>query len=420
MGNGERVVITGLGVVSPLGLDAATFWQNLLAGKSGISAIERFDTEEHKVKFAGLVRDWDGEAVLGRREARRMDRFCQFAVAAAEQAVRDAGLQLDTADRERIGVYVGSGIGGIETLIENDGLLRERGPGRVSPTLVPMMIANMAAAQISIRLQTYGPTLAPVTACSIGNTAIGEAFRAIRYGGADAIIAGGAEAAVTGLSLASFANATALSTRNDAPEQASRPFDADRDGFVMAEGAGIVVLESLTHASRRGARIYAEVIGYGATSDAYHVVATHPEGIGAYRAMRLALEEAGLRPEDVDVISAHATSTEAGDRSEAQAIRRLYEGVAAENRPAVTANKSMTGHMLGAAGGVEAIALALSLRDGIIPPTINLAKLDPACELDVVAGEARPAPGMRVGLSNSFGFGGHNAVIALRSFLNEI
>jgi 3-oxoacyl-[acyl-carrier-protein] synthase II len=415
MENRERVVITGLGIVSPLGQDVETFWRSLLAGKSGISSIEGFDTAEHKVKIAGMVRDWDGEALLGRKEARRMDRFCQFAVAAAEQAVRDAGLNLETADRERIGVYVGSGIGGIGTLIENDGLLRDRGPGRVSPTLVPMMIANMAAAQISIRLQTYGPTLAPVTACSIGNTAIGEAFRMIRYGGADAIIAGGAEAAVTGLSLASFANATALSTRNDAPEQASRPFDADRDGFVMAEGAGIVVLESLSHASRRGARIYAEVIGYGATSDAYHVVATHPEGIGAYRAMRLALEEAGIRPEDVDVISAHATSTEAGDRSEASAIRRLYEGVPAGKRPAVTANKSMTGHMLGAAGGAEAIALALSLRDGIIPPTINLAALDPACDLDVVANFARSAPGMHIGLSNSFGFGGHNAVIALRT-----
>ncbi len=414
MENRERVVITGLGIVSPLGQDVEAFWQNLLAGKSGISSIDGFDTAEHSVKIAGMVRGWDGEALLGKKEARRMDRFCQFAVAAAEQAVRDAGLHLETADRERIGVYVGSGIGGIGTLIQNDGLLRDRGPGRVSPTLVPMMIANMAAAQISIRLQTLGPTLAPVTACSIGNTAIGEAFRMIRCGGADAIIAGGAEAAVTGLSLASFANATALSARNDAPEAASRPFDADRDGFVMAEGAGIVVLESLSHASRRGARIYAEVVGYGATSDAYHVVATHPEGRGAYRAMRLALEEAGLRPEDVDVISAHATSTEAGDRSEAMAIRRLYEGIPAGKRPAVTANKSMTGHMLGAAGGAEAIALALSLQEGIIPPTINLAALDPACEMDVVANEARPAPGMRIGLSNSFGFGGHNAVIALR------
>jgi len=417
MVNGERVVITGLGIVSPLGRDVETFWQSLLAGRSGISTIDAFDTSAHKAKIAGMVRDWDSEAVLGRKEARRMDRFCQFAVAAAEAAVRDSGLELEKANRERIGVYVGSGIGGIGTLVENDGLLRERGPGRVSPTLVPMMIANMAAAQISIRLQTYGPTLAPVTACSIGNTAIGEAFRLIRHGGADAIIAGGAEAAVTEIALASFANATALSTREGDPERASRPFDVGRDGFVMAEGAGIVMLESLTHALRRGARIYAEVIGYGATSDAYHVVATHPEGTGAYRAMRLALEEAGLRPEEVDVISAHATSTEAGDYSEAQAIRRLFgDGTDGKRVPAVTANKSMTGHMLGAAGGAEAIALALALQHGVIPPTINLETPDPSCELDIVANTARHVPEMTIGLSNSFGFGGHNAVIALKRF----
>ncbi|PUA36822.1 beta-ketoacyl-[acyl-carrier-protein] synthase II [Paenibacillus elgii] len=409
----ERVVLTGMGVISPLGNEVETFWNRLCRGESGISRIDTFDTSRFKTKIAGIVREFDSEARFGRKEARRMDRFCQFALAAADQALEDSGLSLGEIDRERLGVYVGSGIGGIQTLLEQDAILRDRGPERVSPTLVPMMISNMAAAMISIKFGALGPTLSPVTACSIGNTAIGEAFRLIRAGGADAIIAGGAEAAVTEISLASFGNATALSGRNDEPARASRPFDAGRDGFVMAEGAGIVVLESLSHALRRNARIYAEVIGYGASSDAYHIVATHPEGIGAYQAMRLALREAAVNPEEVDVISAHATSTELGDKSETMAIKKLF-GEHAYRIP-VTANKSMTGHMFGAAGGVEAIALAKSLERGIIPPTINLEQPDPDCDLDYVPNEARQSK-LKIGISNSFGFGGHNAVIVLKAY----
>ncbi|GIQ65101.1 3-oxoacyl-[acyl-carrier-protein] synthase 2 [Paenibacillus cisolokensis] len=321
----ERVVITGMGVVSPLGNTVERFWNRLVRGESGITRIDTFDVSRYKSKIAGLVRDFDADERFGRKEARRMDRFCQFAVAAAEQAWEDSGLSLEHVNRERMGVYVGSGVGGIHTLSDQAAIIRERGPERVSPTLVPMMISNMAAASISIKYGAIGPTLSPVTACSIGNTAIGEAFRLIRSGHADIVIAGGAEAAVTEISLASFGNATALSTRNDEPSRASRPFDAGRDGFVIAEGAGILVLESLAHALRRDARIYAEVIGYGATSDAYHMVATHPEGIGAYQAMKRAIQEAGIRPEEVDVISAHATSTEIGDRSETLAIKNYSE-----------------------------------------------------------------------------------------------
>ncbi|AJY73355.1 beta-ketoacyl-ACP synthase II [Paenibacillus beijingensis] len=409
----ERVVITGMGVVTPLGNDVETFWNRLVAGESGISGIDTFDVSRQKAAIAGLVRNFDADGVIGRKEARRMDRFCQFAVAAAEQAAADANLKLDETDRERVGVYVGSGIGGLQTLIDNEALLLSKGPARVSPTLVPMMISNIAAAQISIRFGTYGPTLSPVTACSIGNTAIGEAFRLIRGGDADVVFAGGAEAAVTELSLASFGNATALSLRNDEPSRASRPFDAGRDGFVMAEGAGIVVLESLAHAQRRGARVLAEVIGYGASSDAYHMVATHPDGRGAYQAMRTALRSADIEPSDVDVISAHATSTQLGDLSETRAIKSLF-GEEAYRIP-VTANKSMTGHMLGAAGGVEAVALVQSLREGMIPPTINLEQPDPECDLDYVPHKARRAE-PRIGISNSFGFGGHNAVIVLKKY----
>lgn len=409
----ERVVITGMGIVSPLGNDIDTFWENLVKGQSGIRAIDTFDTSRHKAQIAGLVSDFDGDALFGRKEARRMDRFVQFAVAAAEQAVSHAGLNIEESDRERIGVYVGSGTGGIQSLLDQDHILLERGPERVSPTLVPMMIANSAAAMISIRLGTWGPTLSPVTACSIGNTAIGEAMRMIAYGDADVILAGGAEAAINEVALASFGNATALSTRNDDPTAASRPFDESRDGFVMAEGAGIVVLESLSHALARQATIYAEVIGYGASSDAYHMVATHPEGRGAHQAMKSALRNAGITPEQVDVISAHATSTGVGDRSETYAIKQLF-GEHAYQIP-VTANKSMLGHMLGAAGGAEAIALVQMLRNGIIPPTINLHQADAECDLDYVSEGARKAD-LQIGLSNSFGFGGHNAVIVLQKY----
>ncbi|MDH6368336.1 3-oxoacyl-[acyl-carrier-protein] synthase II [Paenibacillus sp. PastF-3] len=409
----ERVVITGMGLISPLGNTIEKFWDRLVSGESGISPITSFDTSNFKTKIAGIVHDFDAEARFGRKEARRMDRFSQFALAAAEDAWTHSGLQLDKIDKERLGVYVGSGVGGIQTLMEQGSVLKGRGPDRVSPTLIPMMISNMAAAMISIKLGALGPTMSPVTACSIGNTAIGEAFRLIRYGGADIVIAGGSEAAITEISLASFGNATSLSTRNEEPIKASRPFDGERDGFVIGEGGGIVILESLSHAQRRNAKIHGEVIGYGASSDAYHMVATHPEGIGAYQAMKLALNEANLQPKDVDVISAHATSTVVGDRSETLAIKKLF-GDEAYQIP-VTANKSMTGHALGAAGGLEAIALIKSIQEGIIPPTINQEVKDSICDLDYVPNIARKSD-LTIGMSNSFGFGGHNAVIVIRKF----
>lgn len=409
----ERVVITGMGVVSPIGNNIKTFWNNLINGKSGISLIDTFDITNHKSKIAGIIRDFDADEILGKIDARRLDRFSQFALAAADQAWKDSKLDLDSIDSERLGVYVGSGIGGIETLIENIDTLRQKGPRRVSPALVPAMISNAAAAQISIKWNAMGPSMSPVSACAIGNTAIGEAFRLIRSGEVDVVFAGGTEAAVTDLSIASFGNATALSTRNNDPTKASRPFDKNRDGFVMSEGAGILILESLSHALRREAKIYAEVIGYGASSDAHHMVATHPEGKGAQLAMRLALKNANIAPEEVDVISAHATSTQVGDISETLAIKQLF-GKQAYQIP-VTANKSMFGHMLGAAGGVEAIALAMSIKEGIVPPTINLENPDPLCDLDYVPSVARKVK-INTGLSNSFGFGGHNATIVLKKY----
>ncbi|MBM7563394.1 beta-ketoacyl-ACP synthase II [Paenibacillus sacheonensis] len=408
----EKVVITGMGVISPLGNDVHAYWEALKRGASGVAAIDRFDVSNQKARIAGLVKDFDAEALFGKKEARRMDRFCQYALAAADQAWTDAGLGAADIDAERVGVYVGSGIGGLETLLAQDAVLAGRGPDRVSPTLVPMMIANMAAAMISIRYGLHGPTLAPVTACSVGNTAIGEAYRLIRHGYADVVIAGGTEAAVNEISLASFGNATALSTRNEEPAKASRPFDSGRDGFVIAEGAGILVLESESHARKRKARMHGEIIGYGASSDAYHMVATHPEGFGPYLAMKAALKEAGIGEDQVDVIFAHATSTEIGDLSETRAIKRTF-GDKASGIP-VTAVKSMTGHMLGAAGGTQAVALAKSLQEGIIPPTINLDRPDPECDLDYVPHEARRAE-LSIGISNSFGFGGHNAVIVVKA-----
>lgn len=409
----ERVVITGMGVVSPLGNDLEIFWRSLVAGKSGISTIDTFDTHKQKSKIAGIVRNFNAKELLGHKDARRIDRFCQFALVAAEQAWANSNLNVHNLDLERLGVYVGSGIGGIETFIENVDLLRNKGPGRVRPTLVPAIISNAASAQISIEWGAMGPTMSPVSACATGNTAIGEALRVIHCGGADVIFAGGAEAAITDLALASFGNATALSTNNDNPTKASRPFDANRDGFVMSEGAGVLVLESLSHALRRNARIHAEVIGYGASSDAHHMVSPHPEGRGAYLAMKMALTDASISTQDVDIISAHATSTIPGDYSETLAIKKLF-GDDAYQIP-VTANKSMTGHMLGAAGGVEAIALVKSLQEGIIPPTINIEQPDPLCDLDYVPNTARQAD-LKIGLSNSFGFGGHNAVIVLKKY----
>jgi 3-oxoacyl-[acyl-carrier-protein] synthase II len=410
----ERVVITGMGVITPLGNNVEMFWSGLVRGESGISQIDTLDTSKQKVKMAGIVHDFDANSLFGTKEARKMDRFCQFALAAADEAMQHAALTLEEINRERFGVYVGSGVGGIQSLLNQSAVLAARGPERVSPVLVPMMISNMAAAMISIRYGALGPSMSPVTACSIGNTAIGEAFFSIQSGRSDLMIAGGTEAALTDIAMASFANATALSTRNAEPARASRPFDAERDGFVMAEGAGILVLESLSHARRRGATILAEVIGYGASSDAYHMVATPPEGHGAARAMAAALSEAGISREQVDVISAHATSTMIGDRSETAALKQVFGDHA--YRVPVTANKSMTGHMLGASGAVEAVALVKSLQESIIPPTINLETPDPECDLDYVPNQARKAE-LTIGMSNSFGFGGHNSAIIVSKFI---
>lgn len=411
----RRVVITGMGAITPLGHDPQTLWQGLKEGRSGITRWEPGQGEGFKTRIAGVVRDFDPAALLPSKELRRMDRFCQFAAVASEQAWRDAGLDHHEAlDMERVGVYIGSGVGGLSTLVHNQTILAERGPGRVSPTVVPMMIANMAAAQVSIMLGALGPTMAPVTACSIGNTAIGEAFKLIQRGGADLVVAGGSEAALTELAVAGFGNAAALSRRNDEPSKASRPFDGLRDGFVLAEGAAVLVVEALEHALARGAVIHAEVLGYGATSDAYHMVAPDPEGAGAYRAMKLALADAGLAPGDLGTVSAHATGTELGDLAEAAAIRRLLGADA--GRVPVTATKSAAGHTLGAAGGLQAIALAMSLKEGLVPPTLNQEEPDARIGLDVVQGECRPVPGLQAGLSNSFGFGGHNAVLVLGKY----
>ncbi|MCL6516448.1 beta-ketoacyl-ACP synthase II [Alicyclobacillus sp.] len=412
----RRVVITGLGVVTPIGNDVPTFWHNLVEGRSGVSMIDRFDVTDYPTKFAAMVRDFDPEQYIEKKEARRLDRFTQFAIAATKQAVADAGIEIHEGNAERIGVYIGSGIGGIQTLLENYRTLLERGPRRVSPFVVPMMIANMASGQVSILLGAKGPNSAAVTACATGTHAIGDAFKIIQRGDADVMIAGGSEAAIVDLALAGFSNAKALSTRNDAPEKASRPFDRDRDGFVMGEGAGIVVLESLDHALARGARIRAEIVGYGMSGDAYHVTAPHPEGDGAYRAMAAALRDAGIQPEDVDYINAHGTSTDVGDVHETLAIKRLFGDHA--KRLAVSSNKSMIGHLLGAAGGVEAVATVKTIEEGILPPTINLETPDPECDLDYVPNVARRAD-VRYALSNSFGFGGHNAVIALGRYTAE-
>lgn len=407
-----RVAITGMGVTTPLGNDLPTMWANMVAGRSGVGPITAFDASRLKTHFAGTVRDFDADARIGRREARRMDRYCQFAVAAAKQAVGDARLDLGGVEAGRTAVYIGSGIGGIQTMLESHRALLERGPDRVSPTVVPMMMPNSAAAQVSILFGIRGRALTPVTACATGNDAIGEAYRLIRRGDAEVALAGGAEAAITELTLAGFGNATALSTRNAEPQRASRPFDAERDGFVIAEGAGILVLEALERAQGRGAPILAEVVGYGATSDAYHIVAPEPEGAGAAAAMREALADAGLAPEDVDCISAHATSTTVGDIAETRAIKRVL-GARAHRVP-VTANKSMLGHMLGAAGAVAAVAMVRTLEEGVVPPTINLEHPDAECDLDYVPLRARRAEGMRVGLCNSFAFGGHNSVLVIR------
>lgn len=407
----RRVVVTGVGVLTPIGNSVSEFWSHLLAGRSGIRRIDRFDVSEFPTQIAGMVENFDPEAFMDRKEARRMDRFAQFAVAAAKMALEDAGLSMADTDPERVGVYIGSGIGGLHTLMEQHQILLEKGPRRVSPFLIPMMIADMASGQVSIQFGAKGPNSAPISACATGTHAVGDATRMIQYGAADVMIAGGTEATIHPMALAGFSSAKAMSTRNDEPEKAVRPFELHRDGFVMSEGAGILILEALEHAQKRGARIYGEIVGYGMSGDAFHVTQPAPEGDGAARAMAAALKDAGLQPEDVDYINAHGTGTDLNDKFETIAIKRVFGDHA--YRVAVSSIKSMVGHMLGAAGAVEAIASLLTLQQGKIPPTINYETPDPECDLDYVPNVYREAK-VNVVLSNSFGFGGHNACIVVR------
>ena len=406
----KRVVITGAGVVSPVGIGVEAFFENLTQGVCGVAPITRFDTKDYKVKLAAEVKDFDPEAAgIDHAQARRMDLFAQYAMAAAMQAVEDSGIEGSVAP-ERFGVYVGSGIGGMQTFVQETEKLLNRGPSRVSPFFVPMMIGNMAAGNIAIRYNAQGPCLPVVTACATSSHAIGEAYRAIRHGYADAIIAGGAEATITPMAVAGFANMKALSESED-PDAASLPFDARRGGFVIGEGSGIVVLEEYEHAVDRGAKIYAEVCGYGNTCDAYHITAPHPEATGAANAFRLALEEAGYKGERL-YINAHGTGTSMNDKVETLAVKKAL-GEARAREALISSTKSMTGHMLGAAGAVEAIASAMALKTGVVPPTIHLCEPDPECDLNYVPNQAVKAD-VEMALSSSLGFGGHNAVIAMR------
>jgi 3-oxoacyl-[acyl-carrier-protein] synthase II len=409
----KRVVITGVGAISPIGNTAAEFWQGLLAGKSGIGLITRFDAAEYDAKIAGEVKGFDPTVFIDKKEARRMDRFTQFAIAAAKMALDDSGMDMEKEDKSRIGSYVGSGIGGMDTLHDQYKTLFEKGPNRISPFFIPMMIANMAAGQVSIAFGLQGPSSCVVTACATGTNCIGDAMKVIQRGDADVMVAGGTEAAISPAGMAGFCSMKALSTRNDAPEKASRPFEKDRDGFVMGEGSGIVILESLEHALARGARIYAELAGYGTNADAYHVTAPAPEGAQAARCMELAIKDAGLQITDVDYINAHGTSTPLNDKNETLGIKRLF-GDHARNI-AVSSIKSMTGHLLGAAGGIECVATALTVANDMMPPTINYDNPDPELDLDYVPNQAR-AKVVKVALSNSFGFGGHNATLLVKKF----
>lgn len=405
------MAVTGVGVVAPIGIGKDAFWNALLEGRSGVRRIESFDPSPFPTQIAAEVRDFDPLQYMDRKEARRNDRFVQFAIAAARMALEDADFRITPANRDRVGVVLGSGIGGAHTWEEQHRVLLERGPDRVSPFFIPMLISNMAAGMVSILFGARGPNTSVVTACATGGHCIGDAFKIIQRGDADAMIAGGTEAAITALSIAGFCSMKAMSTRNHEPEKAVRPFDRDRDGFVMGEGAGVVLLEELESARARGARIYCELVGYGMSADAYHITQPDPEGEGAAQCMARCLQDAGLRPEDVDYINAHGTSTPYNDKFETLAIKRVFGDHA--YRLAVSSTKSMTGHLLGAAGGVELIAAALSVYHQVLPPTINYETPDPDCDLDYVPNRARPAQ-VRVALSNAFGFGGHNCTLAVR------
>ena len=411
----KRVVVTGLGCISPLGNDVSTLWDNLLKGQSGVDRITHYDTSEHKCKIAAEVKGFDPAALFGSREARRMDRVTQFALAATLQAVQQSGLQINDANRDRIGVVIGSGIGGLSTLYEQMLVFSERGPSRVSPFLVPMMLPDSSAGMVAIQLGVRGPNMAVVTACATGTNAVGEAAEVIRRGQADVILAGGSEAAIIPIAMAGLSVMTALSARNDDPQGASRPFDLMRDGFVMGEGAATLVLESLEHAQARDAQVLAEISGYGSTNDAYHISAPAENGAGAMRCIRMALDDAGLDDQDIDYINAHGTSTPLNDRSETAAIKAVFAEQA--YKIPISSTKSMTGHLLGASGAVEALVCVKVLQEHLLPPTINYQTPDPDCDLDYVPNTARAVP-VRHAMSNSFGFGGHNATIIL-SKLND-
>lgn len=408
----RRVVVTGLGVVSPLGIGLEDYWRALTAGTSGVGVIQQFDAADFKVKIAAEVNDFEPTDFIDRKAARRMDRFAQFSVAASKLAVEDSGLVI-ADDPERIGVVVASGIGGLKTFEKEAAVLIEKGPDRISPLFIPMEIANMASAQVSIELGAQGPVITISTACTAGSNAVGDAFEIIKRGAADVVLAGGAEASVTPIGIAAFASMKALSERNDEPQKASRPFDRDRDGFVMGEGSAVLILEELERAQSRGARIYAEIIGYGMSADAYHISAPDPSGKAAARAMTNAIASAGIEPSAVDYINAHGTSTPLGDEIETRAIKMALGNHA--SKVAVSSTKSMMGHCLGASGALEAVACVLAIDRSAIPPTINLENPDPQCDLDYVPNQARQGK-VGVAVSNSFGFGGHNATLVFQAF----
>ena len=409
----KRVVVTGLGCVSPVGNNVADTWSALIAGKSGAAPITHFDASRHKTKFAAEVKGFDGPSMFGAREARKMDRFVQFATAATLEALAQAKFTVDESNRDRVGILIGSGIGGINTMLEEVETLRERGPDRVSPFLIPMMISDSAAGMIAIRVGARGPNMSIATACATGTNAVGEAAEMVRRGAADVMIAGAAEASIVSVAIAGMNVMGALSTRNDAPEKASRPFDKDRDGVLMGEGGAILILESLEHAQARGADILCEFSGYGTSDDAHHISAPAEDGAGAALSMRLALENAGLGVTDIGYINAHGTSTTLNDKGETAAIKTVF-GEQAYKIP-VSSTKSMTGHLLGASGTLEAVVCAQVIRENILPPTINYETPDPVCDLDYVPNQARTASPKHV-MSNSFGFGGHNATLILSRF----
>lgn len=408
----KRVVITGMGVVHSLGFGVDSFWNSIKEGKSGISVLTKFDTTNYEAKVAAVISDFEPTDYIDKKEAKRMDIFTQYAMAAAKMAMEMSGLDMEKEDSFRAGVIVGSGVGGIQTLEDQHQILSTKGPGRVSPFFITSMIANMAAGRIAIEYNLQGFNECVVTACASGNNAIGDAFKVIQRGDADIMFTGGAESAITPLSFAGFCSNKALSENPD-PATACRPFDKDRDGFIMGEGAGVLVLEELEHAKQRGAVILGEVVGYGCTCDAHHITAPHPEGIGGVRSMQFALADAGIQPEDIAYINAHGTSTPLNDVGETKVIKQVFGDHA--YKLAVSSTKSMTGHLLGAAGAIEAIITAMALNDGFLPPTINLVNPDPECDLDYVANKGRPAQ-MEYALSNALGFGGHNAAIVLKKY----